>query len=178
VPPELVDLDVLVVGAGMAGLATAAEIGRRVAVLEAGPDRGRRHVRSVLPGPEATRLWIERFGPYPEDGGVPLALPSVRPDFPPVFRSWLGEVLHSARYVQFNGGEPLIQDDFYELVSMLLDRPADPPLQLGVITNLNTPPARLRRLLQILPALHERHQFRLGVSFDAVGLAPSTPARA
>lgn len=123
-------------------------------------------------GPDFSSRWqkeIERLGPYPEQGGVPPGLPQPRPEFTAVFLRWFDSALNTAQYVQFNGGEPLIQDDFYGLIARLLDRPAGPPLQLGVITNLNTPPARLRQFLTVLPELHERYQFRLGVSFDSVG---------
>ncbi|MFE9663209.1 FAD-dependent oxidoreductase [Streptomyces sp. NPDC005955] len=55
-------METLVVGAGMAGLATAAELGRRgrdsVAVLEAGPDRGRTHIQTEYSSAEALRLWL------------------------------------------------------------------------------------------------------------------------
>lgn len=123
-------------------------------------------------GPDFSSRWqreVERHGPYPEQGGVPLHLPQPRPDFALVFRDWFANALPAARYVQFNGGEPLIQDDFYALVSLLLAHRDGTGPQLGVITNLNTPPARLRQFLEVLPALHERHRFRLGVSFDSVG---------
>ncbi|MEU8591165.1 FAD-dependent oxidoreductase [Streptomyces sp. NPDC048664] len=59
---SLADVETLVVGAGMAGLATAAELGRRgrgsVAVLEAGPDRGRTHIQHAHSSAEALRLWL------------------------------------------------------------------------------------------------------------------------
>ncbi|GGU29552.1 FAD-dependent oxidoreductase [Streptomyces violascens] len=59
---SLADVETLVVGAGMAGLATAAELGRRgrgsVAVLEAGPDRGHTHIQNQYSSAEALKLWL------------------------------------------------------------------------------------------------------------------------
>jgi MoaA/NifB/PqqE/SkfB family radical SAM enzyme len=124
-------------------------------------------------GPDFSVRWekeIDRHGRYPEDGGLPV-MPTVGapPNLADTFRAWLSGHLGEVRYLQFNGGEPLIQDEFYEFLELVLaDRSAN-RLRLGVITNLNTPPARLRRLLELLPHLHERHDFRFGVSLDAVG---------
>ena len=113
---------------------------------------------------------IEQRGPYPADGGLTVAPAGRSPDeFETVFQAWLERELPSLRYLQFNGGEPLIQDVFYQFVDQVLAHPGTEQLQLGVITNLNTPPARLRQLLAVLPLLHRRHNFRFGVSLDAVG---------
>lgn len=83
-----VDVETLVIGAGMAGLATAAEIGRRdggsVAVLEAGPDRGRTHVQNQYSSAEALRLWLrpdtdpDFRRPYESAGGVYRDLAGLR----------------------------------------------------------------------------------------------------
>ncbi|MBM9503805.1 GMC oxidoreductase [Actinacidiphila acididurans] len=83
-----VDVETLVIGAGMAGLATAAEIGRRdggsVAVLEAGPDRGRAHIQNQYSPAEALRLWLrpdtdpDFRRPYESAGGVYRDLAGLR----------------------------------------------------------------------------------------------------
>jgi MoaA/NifB/PqqE/SkfB family radical SAM enzyme len=122
-------------------------------------------------GPDFSVRWekeIERHGQYPESGNVPLmAATPGSAGFAETFRAWLSEHIEDVRYIQFNGGEPLIQDEFYEILELTLtDRRR---LELGVITNLNTPPARLRQLIRLLPRLLERHGFRFGVSFDAIG---------
>jgi hypothetical protein len=124
-------------------------------------------------GPDFSTRWqteIERQGPYPHDDSVPAPTIQVAPpQFDRMFRRWLAENLSEVAYIQFNGGEPLIQDDFYDFIELVLSTPTKQSLQLGVITNLNTPPARLRQLLKVLPELHRRHAFRFGISLDAVG---------
>ncbi|MEV0277860.1 FAD-dependent oxidoreductase [Streptomyces sp. NPDC050610] len=84
----LVDVETVVVGAGMAGLATAAELGRRgrdsVAVLEAGPDRGRAHMQNGHSPAAALRLWLrpetdpDFHRPYETAGGVYRDLAGLR----------------------------------------------------------------------------------------------------
>ncbi|WP_171168873.1 FAD-dependent oxidoreductase [Streptomyces sp. I05A-00742] len=85
---SLADVETVIVGAGMAGLATAAELARRdrgsVAVLEAGPDRGRTHVQSAYSPAEALRLWLrpdtdpDFRRPYRTAGGVYRDLAGLR----------------------------------------------------------------------------------------------------
>lgn len=123
-------------------------------------------------GPQFSSRWqreIERSGAYADQGGVPLEIPRRRVDFESTFKQWLSENLSSIDYLQVNGGEPLIQNEFYEWADIFLALPEGAGVQLGVITNLNTPPARLEQLLAILPDLHRRFRFRLGISFDAIG---------
>ena len=113
---------------------------------------------------------IERYGPYPEDGNVQAApAGSAPPGLARIFRDWLAEHIDEVEYIQFNGGEPLIQDEFYDILGLSLSGRSANRLELGVITNLNTPPARLRQLIDLLPRLLERHGLRFGVSFDATG---------
>jgi hypothetical protein len=125
-------------------------------------------------GPDFSNRWekeIEHLGPYPHDGGIaprPVTA-GTPPGFTENFHEWLSGCLDEVSYIQFNGGEPLIQEDFYRFAEMILTSDSDSHIKLGVITNLNTPPARLRQLIELLPSLHERHGFRFGISFDAIG---------
>jgi hypothetical protein len=92
------------------------------------------------------------------------------PSWPgPRTRDWLTEHIDDIDYIQFNGGEPLIQDEFYDILGLTLSDRSAHRLELGVITNLNTPPARLRQLIRLLPRLLDRHSLRFEVSFDAIG---------
>jgi len=124
-------------------------------------------------GPDFSVRWekeLERHGQYPEDGKVPVVSAGCAPaGFAEIFRAWLTEHIDDVDYIQFNGGEPLIQDEFYDILGLTLSDRSAHRLELGVITNLNTPPARLRQLTGLLPRLLERHSLRFGVSFDAVG---------
>jgi hypothetical protein len=124
-------------------------------------------------GPEFSSRWeseLARLGPYPELGGVhPIPADAPAPSFSEVFHDWLNQILPDVRYIQFNGGEPLIQNDFYTVVGTILANSRAAGVELGVISNLNTPPARFDQLLEILPTLHERQRLRFGVSIDAVG---------
>lgn len=123
-------------------------------------------------GPEFSSAWaveVRNFGPYP----VPHEDPQIAPAaslFAETFWEWFDGARPSIEYVQFNGGEPLLQDVFYDAVERILsyDGPGPRP-RVGVISNLNTPPHRLERLRRLLPALIERHDFRFGVSQDSVG---------
>jgi glycine/D-amino acid oxidase-like deaminating enzyme len=93
---SLADVETLVVGAGMAGLATAAELGRRgrdsVAVLEAGPDRGREHIQNAYSSAEALELWLR---------------PETDPDFRRPYQTADGDYRHLAGLRRRVGGRSL-----------------------------------------------------------------------
>jgi hypothetical protein len=85
---ELEQCDVVVVGAGMAGLAVACELCRHstasVVVLEAGPDAGRAHVRLVQSPADTLRQWLDPDSdphfhrPYDTNGPHYLGLSGLR----------------------------------------------------------------------------------------------------
>ncbi len=152
------------------------QAGRRVA--EATP----KHIEIILNtncdlkccycGPEFSSAWaveIRNQGPYPVPQDDPRIAPA-DPLFPETFWQWFDDERHLIEYVQFNGGEPLIQNEFYTSMERILSfaGPAD-KLQIGVISNLNTPPKQMERLRQLLPQLLERYDFRFGISQDSVG---------
>jgi len=82
------EADVVIVGSGMAGLAVAAEIGRRgglhVLVLESGPDAGHEHTRLVFDEETVLRMWLEPYSdaffwrPYHTSGPGYLGLSGLR----------------------------------------------------------------------------------------------------
>jgi hypothetical protein len=121
--------------------------------------------------PEFSSAWaaeVARQGPLPVVRDTPL--PEAAPEgFEETFWRWFEEVKGDVGYLQINGGEPLINPRFYALVERLLASPESDHLQIGLITNLNTPPRRMADLLAVLGPLVERHQLRFGVSQDAVG---------
>jgi hypothetical protein len=82
------EADVVIVGSGMAGLAVAAEIGRRggldALVLESGPDAGHEHTRMVFDEETALRRWLDPdsdasfWRPYRTSGPGYLGLSGLR----------------------------------------------------------------------------------------------------
>lgn len=88
-------------------------------------------------------------------------------DFKKTFEIWLRKALPRIRYLQFNGGEPLLQKEFYRFLEMVA--PYRGRLQLGIITNLNTPDRAFGRFLAKLPELLNAFQLRIAVSQEAVG---------
>jgi choline dehydrogenase-like flavoprotein len=80
--------DVVIVGAGMAGLAVAADLVARtdasVVVLEAGPDAGHHHIRQVYSEEVANRLWLAPetdptfWRPYQASGAHYLGISGLR----------------------------------------------------------------------------------------------------
>jgi choline dehydrogenase-like flavoprotein len=82
------EADVVIVGSGMAGLAVAAELGRRdgldALVLESGPDASHEHTRLVLDEETALRIWLEPdsdpffWRPYRTSGPGYLGLSGLR----------------------------------------------------------------------------------------------------
>ena len=120
-------------------------------------------------GPEFSSSWrleIKRNGVLPifnQD----LQLSQSTELFKKTFWEWFGNVKESIEYVQFNGGEPLLQKEFYDFLNQLLESESN--LKVGIITNLNTPEVRLKQLQTLLPLLLEKHEFRFGISQDSVG---------
>lgn len=122
-------------------------------------------------GPEFSSSWAAELrskGPYPGDTGW-VEQPAA-PEFGDTFWAWLETALPHLSYLQFNGGEPLLQDEVYKMLERILALvPNGQRLQIGVISNLNLPEGRMERFCQVLPALLDKHDFRLGVSQDSVG---------
>lgn len=120
-------------------------------------------------GPDFSSSWamdVRKNGAFPMLGDEP-ALAFAPAEFREIFWQWFDLNLPRFDYIQFNGGEPLIQREFYNTLQRIDD--ARVALQMGVISNLNTPAASLARFRKVLPELMSRHQFRLGVSQDSVG---------
>ena len=89
-------------------------------------------------------------------------------EFVEAFWRWFDEVVPTLRYVQFNGGEPLIQPQFHRALDRLLAAMPN-GMQVGMISNLNTPPDAFKRFMARLPELLDRFEFRVAVSQEAVG---------
>lgn len=86
--------------------------------------------------------------------------------FVQAFWQWFDEIAQTLRYVQINGGEPLIQTQFHRALDQLLAAQTQ-TMQVGVISNLNTPPQAFARFMKRLPKLLDRFDFRVAVSQDA-----------
>lgn len=127
-------------------------------------------LRCVYCDPDFSSSWeaeCRRYGPIPGRDSTWDTARAPAP-FADAFWSWFDEVASHLRYLQFNGGEPLIQPEFHRALDRIIA--AEPPsLQLGVITNLNTPPAAFDRFMTRLPELLDRFDFRIGVSQDSLG---------
>lgn len=124
-------------------------------------------------GPEFSSAWavdIRKHGPFPLSQDDPEIAPADSL-FAETFWKWFDSAKSSIEYLQFNGGEPLIQNELYSSLERILSfsGPAH-RLQVGIISNLNTPPGKLDQFRQLLPQLMERHNFRFGVSQDSVGV--------
>ncbi len=154
------------VGAGMAGLAVAAELGRRgresVAVLEAGPDRGRAHVQAEHTSDEALRLWLRPESdpdfrrPYEGDDGAYGDLAGLRrrvggrslywggvllPVEPwALCEQWPKEVVTELTET-WDGGPSLYQRVVDDMVGWGAEPPGAPGLTLGALDFDRTPHA-------------------------------------
>ncbi len=162
----LVDVETLVVGAGMAGLATAAELGRRgrgsVAVLEAGPDRGRTHIQTAHSPAEALRLWLHPDSdpdfrrPYRTAGGVYRDLAGLRRRVGGRSLYWGGVLLPIERWAlseewpdavvtaltaTWNGGPSLYQRVVDDVVGWGAEPPGAAGLTIGELAFDRTPHA-------------------------------------
>lgn len=123
-------------------------------------------------GPEFSSAWaidIRKHGAFPVPHDDPQTAPAASL-FKETFWRWFEEVHSSIEYVQFNGGEPLIQHELYTSLERILSffGSRHGP-EIGIISNLNTPPGKLEKFRKLLPPLMERHKFRFGVSQDSVG---------
>ncbi len=120
-------------------------------------------------GPDFSSAWvadIKTSGPLavlPEQADLAPACEGFRE----TFWEWFDTILEGVDYVQFNGGEPLIQPEFYAAMDRLAASPH--AMQVGIISNLNTPSRMFSKFRSLLPRWMERHWFRLGVSQDSVG---------
>jgi len=79
--------------------------------------------------------------------------------------------------VGFMGGEPLIQDELYECFDKLIDihtslEPRDDPepIEIYIVSNLNTPNALLDKFLKYAEKLKKYFKIKLQVSGEALGL--------
>jgi hypothetical protein len=97
-------------------------------------------------------------------------LPELAPaddGFAATFNAWFRRALPHIEYLQFNGGEPLLQAEFYRYLDLIASEAGR--LQVGLISNLNTPERQFVRFLDRLPALIEAFNIRIAVSQEAVG---------
>lgn len=163
---SLAEVETLVVGAGMAGLATAAELGRRkpgsVAVLEAGPDRGRTHIRSAHSPADALRLWLrpdddpDFHRPYQTVGGVYRDLAGLRRRVGGRSLYWGGVMLPVERWAlteewpasvvtdlteTWEDGPSLYERVLDDVVDWGADPPGAPGLTIGELAFDRTPHA-------------------------------------
>jgi sulfatase maturation enzyme AslB (radical SAM superfamily) len=123
-------------------------------------------------GPEFSSAWageIKNHGQFPGPHDEPQIAPA-DPLFAETFWQWFEDVRHSIAYLQFNGGEPLMQNEFYASLERILnfEGPTE-GLQLGVISNLNASKSNMGRLRRLLPQLLARYGFRLAISQDSIG---------
>jgi hypothetical protein len=123
-------------------------------------------------GPEFSSSWAVEIG---KQGAFPLyfedqQIPANAPLFQQRFWQWFEQSQDSIEYIQFNGGEPLIQNEFYDCIEQVLKRNRkSSKLEIGIISNLNTPSSKMNRLCEVLPRIMEQCEFRFGISQDSTG---------
>ncbi len=99
-------------------------------------------------------------------GDLPESAPAAAA-FGATFSAWFSRALPHMEYLQFNGGEPLLQSEFYRYLDLIGSEAGR--LQVGLISNLNTPQRQFARFLDRLPSLIEAFDVRIAVSQEAVG---------
>ncbi len=122
-------------------------------------------------GPEFSSAWAAELkikGPFP--GETAWVDEPVATNFDGAFWSWMDEALPHLEYLQFNGGEPFLQDEVYSILERIVSSSrANKNLHIGVISSLGLPKIKMNRLLKTLPTIVAKHNLRFGVSQDSVG---------
>jgi hypothetical protein len=126
-------------------------------------------LRCAYCDPHFSSAWAaeQRSGPRDESLSDIVEPPKRGPQFAAAFESWLRAALPRLQYLQFNGGEPLLQKEFYAYLDLVESQRGR--LQVGLISNLNTPERAFRRFLSRLPDLIDGFDLRIAVSQEAVG---------
>ena len=85
----------------------------------------------------------------------------------------------ATKFISFIGGEPLIINEFYDDINLILDKFSNyenqdelqPVVIINVITNLNSPPKYFKKLLDIIPVVlaNKRLRLHIGISFESTG---------
>jgi sulfatase maturation enzyme AslB (radical SAM superfamily) len=100
--------------------------------------------------------------------------PKAPPIFDEKFWEWFNKIgrFHLGR-IGIIGGEPLIMPEFYRFVEKLIDSVSKiqrkEKMIFWIVTNMNTPPNYLEKLLKFFPQLTEVFNVELLVSLEAVG---------
>jgi hypothetical protein len=112
-----------------------------------------------------------QFGEIPEHR-LAEEFPKPLENFKEVFWQWYEKkAKQTVEYINILGGEPLIIPEFYDFIENLMKKTADVTdrrITLGVVTNLNTPPAYFQKFLQFLPRLTEQFSVELNISMESV----------
>jgi organic radical activating enzyme len=100
--------------------------------------------------------------------------PKAPPSFNDKFWEWFDEIgRHHLMRVGIIGGEPLIMPEFYKFVEKLIDSVSQitrkNKMIFWIVTNMNTPPNYLEKLLKFFPRLTEVFDIELLVSLEATG---------
>jgi organic radical activating enzyme len=85
-------------------------------------------------------------------------------EFVNYFWNWFDNKKHIIRNVQVKGGEPLIMNDFYNL----LEKIKTTDCNISVITNLNTPDKYFDRFLKEIQDFPDNKKFLVLISMDTV----------
>lgn len=93
-----------------------------------------------------------------------------------VFWEWFYDVgRHSVRTINILGGEPTFMPQFYILMDKLIAAFEDLPkkrsetVELGIITNMNTSPGNLQKILKAIPELVKHFHLHIQPSMEATG---------
>ena len=100
--------------------------------------------------------------------------PKAPPSFDKKFWEWFNKIgRYHLQRIGIIGGEPLIMPEFYKFVEKLIDSVTDckrtTKITFWIVTNMNTPPNYLEKLMTFFPRLTEVFDVELLVSLEAVG---------
>lgn len=101
--------------------------------------------------------------------------PKAPPSFDEKFWEWFNKIgRHTLGRIGIIGGEPLIMPEFYNFVEKLIasvqeNKQRSSKITFWIVTNMNTPPNYLEKLLKFFPKLTEIFNVELLVSLEAVG---------
>lgn len=100
--------------------------------------------------------------------------PQAPPGLSKIFWEWFYDVArHSTQTINILGGEPTYIPGFYDVLEKLIAAyqdlgKKDRRVELGVISNLNTSPTALNKLISYLPELGKHFLFRLQPSMESM----------
>ncbi len=95
------------------------------------------------------------------------------PSYMKFFWPWFETIKNHVEQILFIGGEPLIQDDFYEILDQVMasleNSTREKPIEIHITSNFNIPEVHWQRFIKILPELTEKAVLKIECSTEAFG---------